>query len=210
MEIAVWIALISASGVVLAAGAQWLSNRNTLQAAQAREVAVREDQEQRLRLDYEERARERAHTTVLGEIAARAALSETWREHRLVAHRDALTALDKAFAELERFRSSWETEFLHGRSSLPPSELFDAVGAASADVGLFCSSASSNAFQIVTSKMNMYMHLVRLEDFISQNSSEPISPTPDMLQSRRKWIVDIGDALQEYRHEAKSDLGTLD
>lgn len=210
MDTSIWIAVISAGGIVLAATVQWLSNRSTLKASEAREKAVRDEQAERLRLEYADRNIERARVEEQRIQEIQAALKETWRERRLEAHRDALAALDSARNEIAEYQRAWNLQHFGVQPEPFKSGSLAHVRSTAADVGLFCSSASADAFAVAQSRIQTFHAVASGEDFMKTLTNKDSIPTAEDQAQRAARIAKIGDAIAAYRQEAKMDLGTLD
>lgn len=197
------------AGVALTVIGPYLTSRSLTQANERREVAVRADNERQKVRELEENASVRAHEDARREVEAKAALTESWRERRTVAHRSALEAINNALDEIGAYGAGWDRPYLDTPPALPDEQRFAAVNKAAAEVELYCSATSSEAFARLRLLLTTYhletknLHLLRSAD----------APTFPRLSSgddgRSPQRVELNQELAIYRSEARSDLGTL-
>jgi hypothetical protein len=213
VETAIWIAVISAFGVIGSAFIQWRSNRATVQAAERREVAEREDKNKQL---TEEREHQRlmaadadARALALKQWEAQLALNETWRPKRVQAHQAALRAIDPY---IEAIRNERFTFYMSRVQKVPLKSsgvsleaLRNAVESTTADVDTFGSETSSARLQELILRFRGVQAGFNFKLLIS--TDRPV--TEEELAALDSQIADVERAIGEYRKAAKADIGTV-
>lgn len=215
------IALISSCGVMLVGIIQWMSNRTTVKAAERREFGLKEQQAEQLRLEREERQKERDHALNLAAQERQHALTqaeaeykrvtrERWKDTRVKAYESTIAATSalgrlagEMFAELHLNKDAEVFEAKNTAFVRSLQEIIDNR----AKVDLFGSELfgkkltdfTTEAFQI---SAQASMVVERLEG--GDETSGRAAMT--MMTSLRR----IMEAAEDMKRVAKKDLGTTD
>ena len=213
MDTSIWIALISASGLITTSSIQWMSNRVTVKAAAAREVTLQEksERERQLERDHalalarQEREDELARTNAERKIA----VTDRWLDKRDSAYIAAITAANAVLSEAGRCLSPITVrnseELLKANS-----DFVNAVNLFMEDTGRVEVYGSETAGESMADFVNAALihgsHLSAIQEKLHNGEELTANEPTTVLRMQRN----LTEKFEKFRRSAKADLGTLD
>lgn len=214
------IAIVSSCGVVAVGFIQWMSNRTTVKAAAQRESALKDQQVEQLRLEREERQKERDHALALAaqerehllrqaEADHSRTTRDRWRETRVEVYESTLSATNalnrlagEMFAELhlnkdaETFQDK-NTAFVN---------CLGGITSTRARVDLYGSELFGNKLSAFTMQA-IYMSAQGSSVQAAIENGQSVSN--EVASTMSEYMKRLMSASDELKSVAKTDLGTI-